>query len=62
MSHSKDNRQVRIPGPNDHSVSEHCQKFGIGPAEERKLQKLLGKRAPLHEIQANVSQRPPKFR
>jgi LDH2 family malate/lactate/ureidoglycolate dehydrogenase len=62
MSHSKDNRQVRIPGSNDRNVAEHCQKFGISPIEERKLQKLLGKRAPLHEIQANVSHGPPKFR
>ncbi|TCL62720.1 hypothetical protein [Rhizobium sp. BK251] len=62
MSHSKDNRQVRIPVPNDRSVVEHCRKFGIGPAEERKLQKLLGKHAPLHEIQTNSPPRLPKFR
>ncbi|WP_165447260.1 hypothetical protein [Rhizobium leguminosarum] len=42
------NRQVRIPGPREHDVAEHCRKFGIGPAEEKKLKKLLGSRAPLH--------------
>ncbi|TCL63607.1 hypothetical protein [Rhizobium sp. BK251] len=62
MSHSKDNRQVRIPGANERSVAEHCRKFGIGPAEARKLQQLLGKHAPLHEIQANAPPRLPKFR
>jgi hypothetical protein len=62
MSHSKENRQVRIPGPNDHNVADHCKKFGIGPAEERKLHRLLGKHAPLHEIHANGSPKLPKFR
>ncbi len=62
MSHSRDNRQVRIPGPNDRDVGEHCKKFGIGPSEERKLQRLLGKHAPLHKIQANAPPRLPKFR
>jgi hypothetical protein len=30
--------------------------------EERKLQRLLGKHAPLHELQANAPPRTPKFR
>jgi hypothetical protein len=62
MSHSKNNRQVRIPGPNEHDVAEHCRKFGINQVEERKLQRLLGKHAPLHELQANAPPRTPKFR
>jgi hypothetical protein len=56
------NRQVRIPGPREHDVAEHCRKFGIGPAEEKKLKKLLGSRAPLHEIQANAPPRQPRWR
>jgi len=56
------NRQVRIPGPKDQDITEHCRKFGIGPAEEKKLKKLLGHRAPLHEIQANTSTPQPKWR
>ncbi|AUW41323.1 hypothetical protein [Rhizobium leguminosarum] len=59
---SMSNRQVRIPGPREHDVAEHCRKFGIGPAEEKKLKKLLGSRAPLHEIQANASPRQPRWR
>jgi hypothetical protein len=56
------NRQVRIPGPNDHDITEHCRKFGIGPAEEKRLKKLLGQKAPLHEIQANATTPQPKWR
>jgi hypothetical protein len=41
MSHSQDNRQVRIPGPGYKDVAEHCRKFGINPVEERKLKRLL---------------------
>lgn len=59
---SMSNRQVRIPGPREHDVAEHCRKFGIGPAEEKKLKKLLGSHAPLHEIQANAPPRLPKWR
>ncbi len=62
MSHSQDNRQVRIPGPGYKDVAEHCRKFGINPVEERKLKRLLGKHAPLHEIQVNAPSRLPKFR
>ncbi|WP_310384701.1 hypothetical protein [Rhizobium sp. 1399] len=62
MSHSKDHRQVRMPGPNEHNVAELCKKFGISALEERKLRRLLGKHAPLHEIQANAPPRPPRFR
>ncbi|WP_319005712.1 hypothetical protein [Pararhizobium sp. BT-229] len=62
MSHASNNRQIRIPGPNDHCVSSHCKKLGIGPAEERKLLKILGKHAPLHEIKSNAPPRPPRFR
>lgn len=62
MSHSKNNRKVHEPGPRDHDVAEHCRKFGIAPDEERKLRKLLGNHAPLHEIEANRSHRQPKFR
>lgn len=59
---SMNNRQVRIPGPREHDVAEHCRKFGIGPAEEKKLKKLLGSKAPLHEIQANAPPRQPRWR
>lgn len=62
MSRSQDNRQVRIPGPDHKDVAEHCRKFGINPVEERKLKRLLGKHAPLHEIQVNAPSRLPKFR
>jgi len=62
MTHAKNNRQVRIPGPNEHDVAEHCRKFGITAVEERKLRKLLGDHAPLHEIQANSPTKTPKFR
>lgn len=60
--HSLKTRQVRIPGPNDRCVAEQCKKFGIGPVEEKKLLKLLGKHAPLHEIKHNAPARPPRFR
>jgi hypothetical protein len=62
MSHSKDNRHVHTPGPKDHSVSDHCRRLGISPDEERKLRKLLGSHAPLHEIHANYTSKQPKFR
>ena len=62
MSHQPGNRQIRIPGPNDHDVADHCKKLGIGPAEERKLRILLGKHAPLHEIKSNATPRTPRFR
>ncbi|ANL26985.1 hypothetical protein AMC90_CH01119 [Rhizobium phaseoli] len=39
---SMNNRQVRIPGPREHDVAEHCRKFGIGPAEEKKLKSCSG--------------------
>lgn len=62
MSHSSDNRQIRTPGPNDRCVVQQCRKFGIGPAEERKLLRLLGKHAPQHEVKNNEPPRPPRFR
>jgi len=62
MSHSKDNRQVRIPGPNDKNVADLCKQFGISSTEEKKLRTVLGKHAPIHEIQANAPPRQPKFR
>jgi hypothetical protein len=62
MSHAKNNRQVRIPGPNDHDISDLCRKFGINHSEERKLRILFGKHASVHEIQANAPPRQPKFR
>jgi hypothetical protein len=60
--HSSQSRQVRIPGPNDRCVIEQCRKFGIGPAEERKLVRLLGKHAPQHEIKLNKTPGMPRFR
>lgn len=60
--HQSTTRQVRTPGPNDHCVVQQCKKLGIGPAEERKLIKLLGKHAPLHEIKLNKSPGAPRFR
>jgi len=60
--HSSQTRQVRIPGPNDRCVVQQCRMFGIAPAEERKLIKLLGKRAPVHEIKMNKSPGAPRFR
>jgi hypothetical protein len=36
--------------------------LGISPDEERKLRKLLGSHAPLHEIHANHTSKQPKFR
>jgi hypothetical protein len=60
--HASQSRQVRIPGPNDRCVIEQCRKFGIGPAEEKKLLRLLGKKAPEHELKINVPPRPPRFR
>ncbi|KRB55098.1 hypothetical protein ASE04_05115 [Rhizobium sp. Root708] len=62
MTHQRDNRQVRIPGAKDHNITDHCKKFGISSSEERKLRKLLGNDAPLHEIQANSAPRQPRFR
>jgi hypothetical protein len=62
MSHSSDNRQIRIPGPNDHCVVGLCKKFGITPAEERKVIRLLGKQAPVHEVKINAPPRPARFR
>jgi hypothetical protein len=62
MSHSTNNRQVREPGPRDRNVSDHCKKLGISPEEERKLRKLLGNHAPLHEIHANHTSKQPRFR
>lgn len=56
------NRQVRHPGPSEHDVSKHCQKHGIDAAEEKKLVKLLGRHAPLHEIHANSPPKQPRFR
>lgn len=62
MSHAKDNRHVLSPGPKDRNIAEHCKQFGLSAAEQRKLQKLLGHHAPAHEIQANSSPKPPRFR
>jgi hypothetical protein len=62
MSQSQNDRQVRIPGPNDRNIADYCKKFGISPADERKLLKLLGKHAPLHEIHANSPNRSPRYR
>lgn len=56
------NRQVHVPGPRDHDVADHCKKLGVDPAEERKLLRLLGKHAPLHEIRANAPPKQPRFR
>ncbi|MBP2561182.1 hypothetical protein ABCW43_22890 [Neorhizobium sp. IRAMC:178] len=56
------NRQVRIPGPRDHDVAEHCRKNGMRLEDERKMLRLLGKQAPVHEIQSNSPPRPPRFR
>ena len=61
MSDPKKPRMVRIPGP-DYCVIEHCKKFGIKPAEQKKLLSLLGKRAPLHELRSNSPPRPPRYR
>uniref|UniRef100_UPI003100B1D9 hypothetical protein n=1 Tax=Neorhizobium sp. EC2-8 TaxID=3129230 RepID=UPI003100B1D9 len=55
-------RQVRISGPRDHDVAEHCQKNGMRPEDARKMLRLLGKRAPMHEIQSNSPPRQPRFR
>ncbi|MCS0460163.1 MULTISPECIES: hypothetical protein [Rhizobium] len=60
MSHAMN--KVRMPRPNEHDVAELCKKLGLSPAEERTLRRLLGKHAPLHEIQANASPKPPRFR
>ncbi|MDX3924974.1 MAG: hypothetical protein QHC90_04085 [Shinella sp.] len=60
--HHTSNRQIKTPGPRSHDVVEHCRRNGIDRAEERKLVKLLGKFAPLHEIQANSPLKQPKFR
>lgn len=57
-----DTRQVKNPGPREHDVAKHCRKNGIDPAEERKLLRLLGKKASLHELQANAPPRQPRFR
>jgi hypothetical protein len=62
MSHSSNNRQIRIPGPNDRCVVEQCKQFRIGPTEERKLLKLLGKHAPVHEIKSNKTPGMARFR
>jgi hypothetical protein len=34
----------------------------VDPAEERKLLRLLGNHAPLHEIRANAPPKQPRFR
>jgi hypothetical protein len=57
-----DNRQVRTPGPKDRNIADHCAKHGIDAEEQKKLEKLLGRHAPLHEIHANSTQKQPKFR
>jgi hypothetical protein len=36
--------------------------MGLDAHEERKLVRLLGKHAPLHEISANAPHKPPRFR
>jgi len=56
------NRQVRTPGSRNLDVADHCKKIGLDALEERKLVRLLGKQAPLHEINANAPQKPPRFR
>ncbi|PKA45298.1 hypothetical protein [Rhizobium sullae] len=56
------NRQVHVPGPHERDVADHCKKLGVDPAEERKLLRLLGKHAPLHEIRANAPPKQPRFR
>jgi hypothetical protein len=56
------NRQVRDPGPKSRDIAEHCRKIGLDAHEERKLIRLLGKHAPLHEINANAPQKPLRFR
>ena len=62
MSHSKQSHQVIVPAPKNHDVAEHCRKFGINEVEERKLKRLLGKHAPLHEIHSNATPKPPRYR
>jgi len=48
--------------PQDHCVATSCNSGGV-PAEERdKMLLLLGKKAPPHEIHANMKGRPAKFR
>lgn len=56
------NRQVREPGSRNLDVADHCKKIGLDAHEERKLVRLLGKHAPLHEISANAPHKPPRFR
>ncbi|EUB98538.1 hypothetical protein PMI07_004819 [Rhizobium sp. CF080] len=55
-------RQIRIPGPRDHDVAAHCRKNGMRPEDERKMLRLLGKHAPMHEIHSNSPPRAPRFR
>jgi hypothetical protein len=62
MSHSKHSRPIIVNASKYHDVAEHCRKFGIDEAEERKLKSLLGKHAPLHEIHSNAPPKPPKYR
>ncbi len=44
------NRQVKQPGPRELDVEQHCKKHGVDAAEAKKLVKLLGRHAPLHEL------------
>ena len=62
MSHAKNNGQVTIPGPNYRDIGEYCKKFGLNEEEERKLKRLLGKHAPLHELHANAPAKSPRYR
>ncbi|SMF50338.1 hypothetical protein QTA58_01675 [Neorhizobium sp. CSC1952] len=58
----RNNRQVHNPGPRDQDVSKYCKRLGVDVAEERKLLRLLGKHAPLHEIRSNLPPGQPRFR
>jgi len=60
--HSTQNRQIRNPGPRDRSIANQGRRNGADSAEERKLHKLLGRHVPEHEIQANITSKPPKLR
>jgi len=56
------NRQVKRPGPRELDVEQHCKKHGVDAAEAKKLVKLLGRHAPLHELQANAPPKQPRWR
>lgn len=46
----------------DRCVESSCREAGVSAKETKNMTRLLGKRAPLHEIAGNMSGRPTRAR